>query len=338
MTVVSHSIIRSRRLSVSFAGLLSGLCLAAALWQLGIVSAAPTLRGAKPKRAYKTAPPPKFDQTTLDVFFDDARQEVGPGQPGGAVAAAPVGPAPDSGEPDSGATSGGFAWSKLISAGTLEDEVKSQLSPLTDATKNPSAFATANTAARGHFTELALLFGVIAEYDADVRFKRDAADLKTMFGRAAANSKVSGDNAFKQAQKASQDLADLIAGGKVAAPKADPDATWAQLVNRPPLMARMGKEGFDPRIKAWTSDKGEFTRNRDELLKEAQLVAIIAHVMQDASYEFGDDETYLEYAKGLEQQAAEIAEAVKADSFERAQKAAGQLNKACVTCHEGYRS
>jgi cytochrome c556 len=60
--------------------------------------------------------------------------------------------------------------------------------------------------------------------------------------------------------------------------------------------------------------------------------------MQDASYEFGEDETYLEYAKGLEQQAAEIAEAVKADSFERAQKAAGQLNKACVTCHEGYRS
>lgn len=335
MIIVSHSVARSRRLNVS----LAGLCLATALWQLDVVSAAPKLRGAKPKRVYKTAPPPKFDQATLDVFFDDARNELGPGQPGGAVAVAPpTGNTPEPGDSGSTPASGGFAWSKLISAGTLEDEVKGQLAPLSEATKTPSAFASANTAARGYFTELALLFGVIAEYDGDVRFKRDAAELKSMFGRAAANSKVSGDNAFKQAQKASQDLADLVAGGKVAAPKADPDATWAQLVNRPPLMARMGKEGFDPRIKAWTSDKGEFTRNRDELLKEAQLVAIIAHIIQDPSYEFGDDETYLGYAKELEQQAAEVTEAIKADSFERAQKAAGLLNKACVTCHEGYRS
>lgn len=338
MTVVSLSITRSRRLSGSLAGLFAAACLGLALWQFGAVSAAPRVRGAKAKRAYKTAPPPKFDQATLDVFFDDARNELGPGEPGGAIAATPAGPTPEPSDSGSTATSGGFAWSKLIAAGTLEDEVKGQLAPLSEATKTPSAFASANTAARGYFTELALLFGVIAEYDGDVRFKRDAADLKSMFGRAAANSKVSGDNAFKQAQKASQDLTDLIAGGKVTAPKADPDATWAQLVNRPPLMARMGKEGFDPRIKAWTSDKGEFTRNREELLKEAQLVAVIAHIIQDPSYEFGDDETYLGYAQELEQQAAEVAEAVKADSFERAQKAAGLLNKACVTCHEGYRS
>jgi hypothetical protein len=129
-----------------------------------------------------------------------------------------------------------------------------------------------------------------------------------------------------------------VTGGKVELPKPDPDTKWYEVANRPPLMQRMGKEGYDPKIKAWTSDRGEFSKNRNALLEEAQIVAVIAHIIQDPSYDDGDDETYLGYAKKLETQALEIAEAVKGDAFERAQTAAGQLNKTCSTCHEEYRS
>lgn len=306
------------------------------------LTASAALYAAKPttQRLFKTAPPPKFDQDTIDTFFTDARAKLGPGQPGGPTPqnSAPTATADDADASPTG-ESGGFAWSKLVAAATLEDEVKGQNAPIAEVTKTPSEFkGGGNQKARVYFSELALLFGVIGQYDGDVRWKRDALALRDLFKRAGVNCKVGTDNSFKEAKQRSEDLTQLIGGGKIEAPKPDPDVKWADVANRPPLMMRMGKEGFDPRIKAWTADKGEFSKNREALAKEAQIVAVIAHLIQDESYEFADDEGYQGYAKELETQATEVVEAIKADSFERAQKAAGQLNKACSSCHGDYRS
>jgi hypothetical protein len=308
-------------------------------WQPSNVVAAKS-RSEKKQRTFKTAPPPKFSDDVLATFFNDARDKLGPGQPGGVAAATtPSASGPLEDADAGGAPAGNSAWSKLIAASTIEDEVKSQTGPVTEVTKTPSVFkGGGNHAARVHFTELAMLFGIISQYEGDVRWKKDSAGLREVFRRAGVNCKVGTDNSYKEAHQRSDDLAQLITGGKVELPKADPDAKWADVANRQPLMVRMGKEGYSPKIKAWTSDKGEFSKNRNALLEEAQIVAAIAHLIQDPSYEFADDETYLEYAKDLEKQALQIAEAVKSDGFERAQKAAGQLNKACSTCHEGYRS
>jgi hypothetical protein len=293
------------------------------------------------KKTFKTAPPPKFGDEVLEAFFSDARTKLGPGQPGGIVAArSPANGAGPTEESEGAApAAGNAAWSKLIAASTIEDEVKAQAGPVAEATKTPSVFkGGANQAARVHFTELAMLFGIINQYEGDVRWKKDAGGLREIFRRAGVNCKVGTDNSYKEAHQRSDDLAQLITGSKIELPKTDPDAKWAEVANRPPLMIRMGKEGYSPKIKTWTSDKGEFSKNRNALLQEAQIVAAIAHLIQDPSYEFGDDESYLGYAKALETQAMEIAEAVKTDNLQRAQAAAGQLNKACSTCHEGYRS
>lgn len=299
-------------------------------------------RAVKRKAMHKTAKPPKFDKQTLDVFFADAREKLGPGEPGGQIAAAA---AASTGSPAVGASeqpgqaSGGFAWSKLISPSTLEDAIKAQAAPLAEQTKTPSVFnGGENLKSRMNFTVLAMLFSVIADYDTDVRWKKDAANLRSLFGRAAANCKTTGANSFRVAQGRSNDLAELIRGGKIDIPKDETDFKWAEVVNRPPLMTRMGKEGYSANLKTWTSDKGEFSKNREALAKEAQVIAVIGHVIQDASYEYADDESYLGFAKVLEAQGLEIVEAVKADDLQRAQTAAGLINKACSACHEGYRS
>jgi hypothetical protein len=296
-------------------------------------------RPEKKQRTFKTALPPKFTDDVREAFFTDARTKLGPGQPGGAVAA--TSPANSAAQTEDGDTTvaGNSAWSKLIAASTIEDEVKAQTNPLAEVTKTPSVFkGGGNHVARVHFTELAMLFGIISQYEGDVRWKKDAHGVREIFRRAGANCKVGTDNSYKEAHQRSDDLQQLITGGKIELPKADPDVKWVEIASRSPLMIRMGKEGYSTKIKTWTSDKGEFSKNRNALFEEAQIVAAIAHVIQDPSYEYGDDETYLGYAKDLEQQALEIAEAVKADSLSRAQTAAGQLNKACSSCHEGYRS
>jgi cytochrome c556 len=310
--------------------------------QLLVLSPEATGAGKRGQRkTYPTAPPPKWTDKVTSAFFSDAREKLGPGQPGLAtVSAGPAAAAGDDpGLADAGPTVGGFAWSKLMSSATVEDLIKAQVAPLEEQTKTPSVFkGGGNHHARVNFSLLAMMFGLVQQFDADVRWKKDAVGLRSMFGRAGVNCKVGTDNSFKEAKTRTEQLAELVKGGKIEVPKVEPEFQWAETVNRPPLMTRMGKEGLNVAAKTWTSDKGEFNKNQAALLKEAELLSVIGHVIQHESYEFADDEGYLNSAKELEQRAIELAEAVRAKEFERAQSAAGKVNKACSACHEGYRS
>lgn len=305
--------------------------------------AGPGLAPAAPKpgsgRAPKTAPPPEFDRDVLELFAADARSKLGPGAPGGKPpAAASNGGAATSADVGS-AGGGGFAWSKLVAPATLEDEIKSLVTPTAEATKTPSTFkGGGNKTARINYSVIAALFGVAAQYDGDVRWKSDAVGLRALYARVAANCKVGTDNSFKEAKSRSDDLSELVRGNKIELPKAEAEAKWLEVTNRAPLMSRMGVEGYNPRLKSWTADKGEFSKNKEAIIKEAQILAAIAHIIQDESYEYADDETYLGLAKQLEDQSVEVAEAAKADDLARAQSAVGQVNQACSACHEGYRS
>lgn len=285
--------------------------------------------------------PKKFDKELLDLFFDDALGQLGPGQPGAGKPAATPTENPggsDEGSEEGPNPNGGLAWSALISASTLEDEVKAQVTPAAEATKTPSTFkGGGNKPARVSYSVLATLFGVIAQYDAEVRWKKDSVGLRSLFARAGFNCKVGTDNSYKEAQLRSQDLAELIRGGSVTVPKAEAEAKWADVVNRPPLMERM-RVASEERLKVWTGAKGEFDKNRAQVLHEAELLSALAKVIQDPSFEFGDDETYLGYAVEVQKASQEICESTKTSDFDRAQKAYSSLYKACNTCHEGYRS
>ncbi|OYV85156.1 MAG: hypothetical protein B7Z73_14130, partial [Planctomycetia bacterium 21-64-5] len=226
-----------------FLSLLSACVAALAIIGPAAISMAAKTRSEKKPRTFKTAPPPKFTPEVTATFFDDARQKLGPGQPGGVIAAATPKPGGASDEGDAIAATGDAAWSKLIAASTLEDEVKAQKDSLAEVTKTPSVFkGGGNNVARVHYTELAMLFGVISQFDGEVRWKKDALGLREIFRRAGGNCKVGTDNSYKEAHQRSDDLAQLITGGKIELPKPDPDTKWSDVANRAPLMTRMGKE------------------------------------------------------------------------------------------------
>lgn len=287
-----------------------------------------------------SAPPPKFDKAVLDLFSTDARDKIGPGKPGGAVPQAPGVPtatgAPVSGDAPA-ATGSSYTWSKLIAPESLEAEVKSLVKPTAEAVKTPNVFKSGgNKITQTNYTELALLFGVIAEYDGDVRWKKDAAGLKALYGRAGINSKVGTDNSFKEARTRSEDLAELLNGGNIEVPKPDPDATWQAVANRAPLMRRF-KVAQEERLTPWTGSKLEFTAHKDEVIREAQLVAAISQIIKHESYEFADDSTYAGYLNDLQKHCLEVAEAAKTGDFDKAQSAMGLAAKACTDCHGGFR-
>ena len=291
-----------------------------------------------PAGSPKRAKPPKWSADVLDAFYPDARTKLVGVRPDyeHAQAIANDGKNPDKTQAGAAKSAGG--WSKLIDAETIETEIKRTGPELAKVAKSPSEFKGGGyKECRRQFSVLAVLFGVSAEYDGDVRWQDAAPALRDLFSRAGHNCKAGSDQTFQEAVLRKQDLADLIAGTRPKAKEAERKADWPKVADRPPLMQRINIAHED-RLKKWLANKGELTAHHDNVKHEAQLVAAIADIIGREGFEFADDEKYTKCAQELRQAASDVSAAVDTDNLEQAQQAGNRMTKACADCHEGFRS
>jgi len=297
----------------------------------------------------KRAMPPKWDKRVVDSFFSDAkstlegtRPDFGTGGKGSVAGSTPGNNPASPGSAPSGDTadaSPGGAWSKLITADALQDEIKSYLPAVQSDVKNPSEFkGNLFKHARDDFSMLGLAFGVVLEYDGDVRWKAQALAARDLFGRAGVNCKVATDQSFNDAKTQAENLAALIRGDTIPAPAgADPKAPWAKMVaNRPPLMHRL--DAANNLLGPWTANPNDFAKNLEQIDHEAQIMAVIAEAIQRDGYEFTDDSSYKGFAREMEKQALALSAAAKSKNADQARLTVGAINKACSNCHGGFRS
>jgi hypothetical protein len=289
--------------------------------------------GAGPARAK----PPVFSDDVVDTFFPDARKVLQGERPvfAGAKNIAKAG-GPMAGGAAEESAGGGFAWSKLISATTLEDEIKAQKMAVDKTVDTPGGFKGGGYQdARIEFSVLAAMFHVAGQYDKDVRWKEEAPGLRDLFARAGFNCKVGTDQSYKEAALRKQDLGDLIRGGTVSAKQSEAGVTWDKVTDRPPLMNRF--QMADKRISPWLANEKEFSAHAEDILHEAEVLAAMAEAIQREGFEFWEDEDYVGYAANMRDAALKVAQGVKQNNYEAASAAAGELSKACGTCHDNYR-
>jgi hypothetical protein len=284
---------------------------------------------------------PKWDPTKKYAFFDDVFKEavVGTRPDLGKVAGGGNTAVTTPGAEDAAPPAGGvFAWSQIISATTLEDEVKASKKFIDEEISTPAKFnGNGYKGARKQFSVLAIMFGIIGEYDGEVRWKADGPAARDLFARTAANCKVGTIQVFNEAKSRRADLEDLISGSGLKDRKGDAKATWKLVTDRAPLMQRLDL-AHKERLLPWTSNKGEFKDHTDELMHESQLAAAFAEVLLKEGMEDSDDEEYAAYAKRLKQAALDIVDAAKNDNHEKARKAIGEIDKTCTECHQSYRA
>lgn len=291
----------------------------------------------KKGQAKKRANPPKFGSEVSRIFFDDVFSKLQgerPANPGATVvAAAPAGGSPNG---ESGGTS--FAWSKMISSTTIEDEIKSIKLNVDKSVTTPSEFS-----GRGHkkvrrdFSILAALFAIIGEYDDDVRWKKMGPVARDIFARTARNTKAGGNtNTYNESKQRKADLQDLIGGASLQGEAEQVDADWSSVCDRGPLMQRL-ESGFEVKLSGWISNETEFKANPDGVLHEAEIVAALSEVLIKEGMDDWDDDEYSGFAKRMKQAAIEMSSAVKLNNYDQARKASGEIKKACTECHEFYR-
>lgn len=310
-----------------------------------VASLAPNLWSADSKsrggggKTRPTVGPPKWKKDVLDTFFTDASSQLSGERPNfGAPRAAPGAPA-GNGNVAAPAAGGadGFKWSELISADTLEATIKSNTTLLGDLVKEPGVFkASGNANARKVFSETAVLFGVIARYDGDVRWKDKAAGMREGTARAGFNCKVGTEASFKESRDRQRDMAELIRGGNFTLPEPGDQVEWKTAADRPQLMKRMEQAGQE-HLKQWTSNKGEFNSHKDKIIQEAQILAALSQVIMDKSFDFAEDGQYRDFAKALQQGCLDAVAGAKMDDFDKAAAGVVAINKSCSDCHGNFR-
>jgi hypothetical protein len=288
----------------------------------------------KPKRAR----PPKWSADVMEAFFEDAREKLEGERPDYAAnSAIAASQSPASSQGSAPQAPAAFAWSKIIDAETLETEIKRLAQAVTQDVTSPSEFkGGAYQKCRRHFSVLATLFAIAAEYDGEVRWQDAAPALRDLFARAGYNCKVGTDQTYQEAKQRKQDLADLVSGSRPRAAEAEREADWSQVSDRPPLMQRLNI-AHEERLTKWLASEREFGRQSEEVRHEAQVVAAIAETIGREGFDYWDDEQYAEYARTLKQSATDMAAAVELDNFQQAREAGNRMTKACADCHDGYR-
>ncbi len=291
--------------------------------------------------AKKRVPIPSWDDAPKHVFFEDAFVEALAGARPQSLGAKPenklVEKRPQR-EPSPGpALAVGSEWAKIISVESIEQEFKAIKIELDRIVTTPSKFRGGGyQEARLQFTTVTMLFGIVAEYGAETKWQSYAGGARDVFARAAANAKVGDIRAYNEAKQRKNDLHDIVSGARISPPAANPDATWDQLVNRSPLMERLELAHQD-RLTRWTASPSEFEANAERIIREAELVAAIGHVLLQDEMEDAGDDTYDAYIDAMKQAAGTLSEAVKKKDAAKARSAAGVIGQACSQCHEDYR-
>lgn len=308
---------------------------------LCFVAAAAVVHAAESGGQSKREPLPNRESFRSGVFFRDAFRDglIGKrpaslgaaGRPTSSVDASQRDEVPET-------KSSEQAWSQIISADTLEDEVKALAIEIVPHVQTLGRFSSGGyQEARRIYSELAVLFAVIAEFDKKVRWTKEAPTMRDRFSRAAANAKVTSVQAFNESKQRRLDLQELVRGGSIpVSPASQREAAWDHLADRSPLMERFTKS-HDEGLAIWTATETSFKANHDSIQREAQLLRMFATVLAREGMSDADDDDYVAHCRSLARAADAVLQAVQGDDATSARRATSAIGKSCVQCHDDYR-
>ena len=291
-----------------------------------------TAKTDPPTRAVKRVAKPTFEgDAWKGVFFKDVFENA-------LVGKRPVVPAGNSSRTsDAGmGDSAGKTWSRLISAATLEDEVKSLQQDLSRDLTTVSRFRSDHTKIQKSFEQLSLMFAVIRQYDAKIRWQADAAVAQKSFETAAVAARNGDEQGFASSKRSLEDLVQLVRGDRFPG-KAQPPETldWSAVVGHTAVMRRL--QVLQDEVKAGSSNENEFKKQQPKLVHSAELIALMAEAVQQADMDYADDEEYVAYAKQMQAAAGAAAKAGRNNNYEKLSNGVNAVGQSCADCHGDFR-
>lgn len=276
----------------------------------------------------RRARPPQWTEKEIGVFFQDAREHL--------VGERPI----DEGAGSRGQGAGtseesrdGVKWSAIIDADTLTAEVKRISNRLNLQLRRIGPFKSGgHLQCEREFGLLTTIFDVIAVHDKDSRLKDNAVLLRDLCYRATEACDEPTKAAFDVAKQTHATLQDVLNGMSPVEEELEP----AELVLQTLLMQRMD-QAVEETLKQSLGSEESFRKASDDIRREAQVLAMLAQVIQHPDSDYGEDDDFLSLAKDLQKASIEMTEGVDADDYPTTRAAFGRTTQSCSACHEGYR-
>jgi cytochrome c556 len=310
------------------------------LFSLVSASFAATIIQERKTKSVTRAKRPTFTERDWDgIYFENLFEEGLVGERPQSITPGNAMMNPDQRTPtadDPTSLTGEFAWSKFISRTTIEDEVKSLQKKLAVDITTPIKFKSDYAKVNQSFSILSMIFAIVRQYDAEVRWKDAGSEAQISFERAAANSRVGTVQAYESCKRRALTLEDMVRGGKFTGEEKPPvDLDWSSVIDRAPLMDRL-QESLD-QLKKLTANQGDFTREIEVVTHETEMVAAMSAVLAQENMTDADDTGYAEFATEMEKAALAVLQATKGQDYDSASNSVNAISQACDNCHAEWR-
>jgi len=288
----------------------------------------------KPQRA---TPPTLEKEDFQGVFFGNVAEQLVGQPPQDSSVAVAMNKNSQSSVSDESSSGAGSVWKDRISPQSIEDLVKETKLRLDGIVTTPAKFsAGAFKDARRNFTLLSTLFTVIELYPEKVKWQASAPVARARFSRVAANTKVGSAPAYNEAKLRLEDMNSMLKGSTLSDPSPAAEIAWSDVADRIPSMQLL-EWGFRDNLSSMVSSEDTFSQNQEEILKYAELIAMLGETLSQPGMTDGDDGDYQVFAKRMIEEATKVTQAVKLNNPTMAREAAGQIDQSCNACHSSYR-
>lgn len=281
--------------------------------------------------------PLRWDEATRKAFFPNALKTLKGSPPDYFFDTSPPSVGDTAEQVTSDEPTEMVAWSTVVAAEVIEDEIKLCRIRLAEVLKNQSTFMDRGfRLAEAEFQLLVLLFATIDKYDRPIRFSEHAGDATSLWAAAAEACESSDEKAFATAKAAQDELQSLIRGGSITHVESVTAVDHTAVVTFAPLMKRFDssvREKATPGL----SSADEFRRQRDQIQHEAGLYALLGKWLQQDQFGFADEPPFIKLSEQLIGGANGLRTATADSDLDAAQSALWAIRQSCDNCHNDYR-
>lgn len=236
----------------------------------------------------------------------------------------------------SGSGDSGGEWDAIVTATSIEDEIKRLKLHYDSAVTQPGPFKSGGYQnARLDLMVMSSLFAVITEYNGDVRWKKDAAAARDLMGRTAFNCNAGTTQVFNEARARKEDLLDLMSGSGLRGRKAAEENDWASIADRSPMMEYA--EQLREQLREATNDSAALKAEPGEARRPAELLAVLGKILTKEGMDESDDEDYVGFSNQMTEAANAVIRGLESEDYDAVGAAVGAVTQSCDACHEAYR-
>jgi len=304
-----------------------------------------------------------FGNVPMDAFFDNA-YEVASNQEsvgGAGVAVADAGSAtepemtPDaSAESDTTATpvadspkpatetvtseaGGEDSWSALITAATIDEEVKSIRNFLNENVHSVGTFNSSMLMIPPKAASLAAVAVIVTEHPESVPWKDDAKYVRDLAKKMNSSVLQRGAKDQKRIEELYDAVDATLSRSKPAGLEEPPESdSFAEVAEMRLLMMRM--EEAEKRLKTEAGNESTMGEKKAMVAHEASMMAVMAKIVAMPAYGYGDDPKFTGYAKEVLKASQDIKTAAESGDFAGYESALTRVSTTCSNCHSDFKN